>query len=158
MAIEVLSDADWASKIRQRRGRVHGRNFALPLEQDAIDSGAFVGESEFNPVVKAIIAALANLQEELWDVRPPILLGTDASACKSMLLRVGTGRLKHMSTKQVWAQGAVAAFGVRVQKIPRSINSPPPPPPACSCTRAKAQELKDLLFRMGNHLRSSGED
>ena len=40
-----------------------------------------------------------------------------------MLLRVGTGRLKHMSTKQVWAQGAVAAFGIQVHKIPRSINS-----------------------------------
>ena len=160
VAIKVLSDADWASDKVTRRsvsgGIVSMGGISLCHWNKTQSTVALSsGESEFNAVLNAIIEALAvaNLQEELWDVRPPILLGTDASACKGMLLRVGTCRLKHMSTKQVWAQGAVAAFGIQVHKILRSINSSDVLTHSCN-----AQEWKDHLFRMGLHIQGSGED
>ena len=49
----------------------------------------------------------------------PSFLVRDASACKGMLLRVGTGRLKHMSV------GAVAVFGSRSPASHRAL---------CACT------------------------
>ena len=48
---------------------------------------------------------------------------TDASACRGMLLRSGVGRIKHLTTKQLWAQGAVASYGVVIEKIPRAVNN-----------------------------------
>ena len=47
---------------------------------------------------------------------------TDARASKGMMLRHGSGKVKHLSTKQLWVQGAVRAYGVEVVKIPRAAN------------------------------------
>ena len=49
----------------------------------------------------------------------PVSLHVDANACKGMLLRHGSGRVKHLATKQIWAQGAIEAYSVAVCKIPR---------------------------------------
>lgn len=45
-----------------------------------------------------------------------------ASVCKGMLLRTGFGILKHLSTKQLWVQGAIQSYGVGVRKIGRDAN------------------------------------
>lgn len=42
--------------------------------------------------------------------------------CKGMLLRTGFGILKHLSTKQLWVQGAIQSYGVGVRKIGRDAN------------------------------------
>ena len=69
---------------------------------------------------------------------------TDASACRGMLLRRGVGRVKHLSTKQLWAQGAVESFGVNIVKIPRAQNS------ADAFTHVlSGQALQDHLRRVG---------
>ena len=47
---------------------------------------------------------------------------TDASVCKSILLRHGSGKIKHLSTKQLWVQGAIESYGMKVLKIPRERN------------------------------------
>ena len=39
-----------------------------------------------------------------------------------MLLRTGTGRVKHLSTKQLWVQAAIEAFPMIIQKVPRTEN------------------------------------
>ena len=39
-----------------------------------------------------------------------------------MLLRAGTGKVKHLSTKQLWVQSVVETLPVDVVKIPRSEN------------------------------------
>ena len=43
--------------------------------------------------------------------------------CKGMLLRHGTGKVKHLTTKQLWVQGAVQAYGMEVLNVPRAENS-----------------------------------
>ena len=52
-----------------------------------------------------------------------IRIHVDASACKGMLLRHGTGKVKHLTNKQLWVQGAVQAYGMESLKVPRSENS-----------------------------------
>jgi len=52
-----------------------------------------------------------------------VTIGTDASVCKSILLRHGAGKIKHLTTKQLWVQGAIETYGYKVTKIPRNINS-----------------------------------
>lgn len=37
-------------------------------------------------------------------------LRDDAGACKEMRLRTGTGKVKHLSTKQLWTQRAIQSF------------------------------------------------
>lgn len=83
------------------------------------------GEAELNSCVKGLVegVGLFNLYNELFEERLPFRISVDASACKGMLLRTGAGKIKHISTKQLWAQGAIASFGIEVQKIPRSINA-----------------------------------
>ena len=51
-----------------------------------------------------------------------LVLRTDASACKGMLLRHGTGKVKHLAVKQLWAQECVRAYDVTILKIPREQN------------------------------------
>ena len=46
----------------------------------------------------------------------------DASACKGMVLRHGSGKVKHLSVKQLWVQEAVRAFDVQVTRVPRAEN------------------------------------
>ena len=52
-----------------------------------------------------------------------IKLHVDSSACKGMVLRHGAGKVKHLTTKQLWVQGAVRAYGVEVLKVPRERNA-----------------------------------
>ena len=103
-------------------------------------------EAELNAMVKGLVEAVSiwNLVQELWQKEVAIEAYTDASACRGMLLRRGVGRVKHLSTKQLWAQDAVESFGVNIVKIPRAQNS------ADAFTHyLGSQEMYDHLRRMG---------
>ena len=58
-------------------------------------------EAELNATVKGLseLIGLCNLVRETQKVEPHLSLHTDASACKGMLLRHGTGKVKHLSVK-----------------------------------------------------------
>ena len=47
----------------------------------------------------------------------------DSSAAKGTITRRGSGKIKHLTTKQLWVQEALKVYGVRVGKISRVINS-----------------------------------
>lgn len=55
------------------------------------------------------------LKEFLSEDRGTIL-DVDANVCKGMLLRTGMGKVKHLSTKQPWVQGAIQSCGVEGHK------------------------------------------
>ena len=71
-------------------------------------------EAELNATVKGLseLIGLYHLIEETQKVTVSLILRTDASACKGMLLRHGTGKVKHLSVKQLWAQECVRAYNV----------------------------------------------
>ena len=50
-------------------------------------------------------------------------LETDSSAAKGTAMRHGAGKMKHLSTKQLWIQGAIKGYGISVIKICRAVNS-----------------------------------
>ena len=81
------------------------------------------GEAELNSAVKGIseLIGVYGLCKEM-NIPVNMKLGTDATVCKSILLRHGVGKIKHLSTRQLWVQGAIEAYGVKVVKLPRAIN------------------------------------
>jgi hypothetical protein len=48
---------------------------------------------------------------------------TESSAARGTVLWTGVGKMKHLSTKQLWVQGAIKIYEIDVVKIPRGINS-----------------------------------
>ena len=82
------------------------------------------GEAELNAAVKGMseTIGLYNLISETWGITPTVELCVDASACKGMVLRHGSGKVKHLSVKQLWVQESVRVFGVQVARVPRVDN------------------------------------
>ena len=84
------------------------------------------GEAELNASVKGASEGIGvwELMQE-WDdkVKVGLCLMTDSSAAKGTLSRRGSGKMKHLSTKQLWVQEAIRNYGIVVTKISRSINS-----------------------------------
>jgi hypothetical protein len=127
--IEAWTDSDWADDVVSRRSCSGGfvmwlgvvLAFWSKLQSNVALSS---GEAELNAAVKAMSETIGvyNLVKELLGVECPITLCTDASACKGIVLRQGSGRIKHLDVKTLWVQGAVESFGVKVSKISREIN------------------------------------
>lgn len=63
------------------------------------------------------------IRELFGEIRRTILI-VDASACNGMRLRSGAVKVKHLSTKQPWVQGAIQGNGVDVYKVPPAGNAP----------------------------------
>ena len=130
--INVWSDSDWANDPTTRRScsggyiQVNGVTVGH-WSKTQLNVALSSGEAELNASVKALseTIGLKLIMEET--VSPlcvvPVSLHVDASACKGMLLRHGSGRVKHLATKQLWAQGAIEAYAVVVCKVPRCHNA-----------------------------------
>ena len=125
----IWSDSDWAGDVLSRKStsggviKIGGTTVAhwSKLQSNVALSS---GEAELNASVKALSEGIGfiHLYEEIFSRRPEVVLHVDASACKGMLLRHGVGKLKHLSTKQLWVQGAIGAYSIRVVRIPRAHN------------------------------------
>ena len=67
-----------------------------------------------------LVNVLREMRGHMWG--DPLVHALDASACKSMLLRHGSGGLKHLETKNLWVQEAVKSKHIKVVKIAREVN------------------------------------
>lgn len=72
----------------------------------------------------------------------------DAGPCKIILFRTGAREVKHLSTNQLWAEGAIKSSCMEVQTVPRSENA--------SDMLGGESELRGSLRRMGATLLRSG--
>lgn len=60
-------------------------------------------------------------------------------------MRTGTLCVKHLSTRQVWVQGAVRGYGIGVRKVKREVNAGED-----SLTHMGSEEnLSNCLLQMG---------
>ena len=145
--MELLTDSDWATCKLSRRScsggiirrgshligfwsRVQGK--ISPSSGEAELFSANVGLSQF--------AGVVNLQREMYsrDFGKGLLShGTDASACRGILLRRGAGAIKHLEVRDLWGQEMVRKYGIEVRKLPRVEN---PSDLLASATDAKAFE------------------
>ena len=125
----VWTDSDWAGDVGSRRstsgGIIEFRGAILSHWSKSQSNVALSSaEAELNATVKGLseLIGLYHLIEETQRTTVKLVLRTDASACKGMLLRHGAGKVKHLSVKQLWAQECVRAYDVTIQKIPREQN------------------------------------
>ena len=81
-------------------------------------------EAELNASVKAAQEALgvAHLEEELGRHLLIRLYG-DSSANHGIIQRQGTGKVKHLSVRQLWLQQQAELGNCEHRKIPRALNS-----------------------------------
>ena len=124
----LLVDADWAGCHESRKSTsggciLLGNHLVAHWSKLQGTIALSSGEAELNSAVKGVSEAigLKELCQEGGYVLK-IRLGTDASVCKSSLLHHGCGTIKHLSTKQLWVQGAVDSYGIQIFKIPREKN------------------------------------
>ena len=110
---------------KQRGDRAAVVTFRSTVSRSAI--GQRRNSTWLNASVKALsetIGLKLLMEETLNALRVvPVSLHVDASACKGMLLRHGSGRVKHLATKQLWAKGAIESYSVVACKIPRCQNA-----------------------------------
>ena len=80
-------------------------------------------EAELNAALKGAVELLGarELVSEMGDALELHLLG-DSSACKGILSREGSGRVKHLEVRQLWSQQYVRDDQIRFAKIPRAQN------------------------------------
>ena len=81
------------------------------------------GEAELNGLLKAASEGLSimYLLSEIG-INVELQLKGDSSAAQGTLQRVGSGRVKHLETRQLWLQEKIQQGIVKVSKVPRSEN------------------------------------
>ena len=81
------------------------------------------GEAELNAMLKAASEGLS-LKYPLHEIgeERELHLRRDSSFAHGTLSRLGSGRVKHLQTRQLWLQEKVYAGEVTVEKIGRKIN------------------------------------
>ena len=127
--LQVWTDSDWAGDAVSRRSCsggciMLGGNLMTHWCKTQLSVALSSGEAEMNRSPKAISEGIGvyELYQELYGRSPSLEVNTDSSACKGMVLRHGSGKVKHLTTKQLWVQGATRAYGIHVKKIPRDQN------------------------------------
>jgi hypothetical protein len=128
-SIQSWTDSDWATDPRTRKscsgGYLMVNGFCIAhWSKTQANVALSSGEAELNASVKAIseLIGLKVLLSEVSRGAASLSLHVDASACKGILLRQGAGKIKHLSVKQLWTQGAVQSHGIDVVKVPRCDN------------------------------------
>ena len=81
------------------------------------------GEAEVNAALKAGSEGLGirSLCQEVFEPVEVSVIG-DSTASRGVLLREGSGRIKHLEVKQLWLQEKVATGLIQVHQQPRATN------------------------------------
>ena len=81
------------------------------------------GEAELNSALKGASEGigLMTMLREMEEEATLTLLG-DSTASRGILLREGSGKIKHLSVKQLWLQERVASEELTVLQTPRAEN------------------------------------
>ena len=122
------SDSDWAGDPKTRRstsggGIVMGAHLLTHWSRTQSCIALSSGEAELNAMLKAASEGL-QLQYLLQEIgeRKELHLRGDSSASHGTLQRLGSGRVKHLQTRQLWLQEKVFNNELTVEKIPRQQN------------------------------------
>ena len=124
-----MTDSDWATCHRTRRSKSggvllngdHVVHFWCKMQDRVALSSA---EAELKAVCKgyAELLHLNNIVTFLRGRSPCLVSNTDATACRGIMLRQGSGPVKHLSIRQLWVQEVVADYQIEVCKLRRDDN------------------------------------
>ena len=122
------TDSDWAGCPKTRRstsggGIMRGSHLLTHWSRCQSCVALSSGEAELNAMLKAACEGLS-LQYLLGELGEDMMLHLrgDSSASHGTLQRLGSGRIKHLQTRQLWLQEKVYAGEVSVEKIGRAEN------------------------------------
>jgi hypothetical protein len=128
--LTIMTDSDWAGDAVTRKStsgglvrlNTHIVSFWCKSQATIALSS---GEAELNAIVKGCCEGICvlELMREVGCETKVYTIQTDSSAARGTVIRHGCGRMKHLTTKQLWVQGAVKSYGMSVVKICRSVNS-----------------------------------
>ena len=124
----VFTDSDWGGCVRSRRSTsggamMHGMRLIGHWSRTQQLVALSSAEAELNAAVKAGQEGLgmSNLLAELG-VEVHIQLQGESSANHGIITRQGTGKVKHLSVRQLWLQEQTSLGRVSHIKIPRLQN------------------------------------
>jgi hypothetical protein len=126
----IMTDSDWAGDAATRKStsggiiRINSHIISFWCKSQATVALSS-GEAELNAMVKGCSEGIGvlELMRELGCDTNVYSIETDSSAARGTVMRHGAGRMKHLSTKQLWIQGAVKHYNITPVKICRSVNS-----------------------------------
>ena len=130
-SMDLYTDSDWAGCRRTRKSTTGGvtmrgshciKTWSVTQGPIALSSA----EAEYYAMVDRVIKAMGiqAMCEEIGmqGMSGPIVLHTDSSAAKSFASRRGLGRARHIQTRCLWLQKAVADRRVLVRKVAGTAN------------------------------------
>ena len=127
--LTLWTDSDWASCTKSRRSTsggvvMHGKHPIRSWSTTQRTIGLSSGEAELYAASKggARTVALNRILKKIGCETKPVRLKLDANATKGALAKVGSGRMKHIETHELWLQEKVRAGEFRLEKIPRVVN------------------------------------
>ena len=126
--LESFSDSDWATDKKSRKSMSSTyQRFGKHLIDCCCGRQSLValssGEAEFYAMVKTAAEGKlthAILEHFGWRTKHTVL--SDSSAARSMAQRVGCGKVKHLSLKEMWIQHAVRDKELSIGKVDTSMN------------------------------------
>ena len=126
--LQTFSDSDWAGCVKSRKSTsggicMLGWHCLHHWSSTQATVAASSGEAELNPLSKAVsetIGLTDMIKDCGYNVYGEVL--TDSSAANSIVHRRGCGKVKHLETRQLWAQEKVMSKRVGSRKIPRDQN------------------------------------
>ena len=127
-ALHCHADSDWAGCQKTRRSTsggtiVHGTHLLAHWARTQIGVALSSGEAELNAALKAGCEAIGvQVMSEELGISISINMFGDSSAAKGTLSRQGSGKIKHLETKQLWLQEKILSGVISYTKIPRSVN------------------------------------
>lgn len=115
--LRIWTESDWAGDVKSRKACSGGyiqRNGGGHWSKTQTNVALSSREAGLNRAVEGISEGIGvhSALKQLFSEERGMFLSVDASACKGMLLRASTGKVKHLSTKQLWAQRAIHCYGV----------------------------------------------
>ena len=123
-----FADSDWAGCTRTRRSTsggaiLAGGHLLAHWARTQVGVALSSGEAELNAACKAACELIGlQIMSREMDIELAMKIYGDSSAAKGTLARQGSGKVKHLDTKQLWLQERIKKNEIEYIKIPRLQN------------------------------------
>ena len=126
--IHVYTDGDWSGRQKTRRSTTggavkYGSCLVAHWSRTQVSVALSSAEAEMNASVEAACEAIG-MKQLCGHLGMPVIIKMfgDSSSMKGTLSRKGSGKVKHLETRQLWLQEHAASGNVVLVKVHRDLN------------------------------------